>query len=117
MESSVNFIRPKVNTMTTDRGLEAQPVQRAMLLCHRPEDPVEEKESDSKVTIHLSVVIQGAVMNVVQTACPGKPDSYHGYACHPKITYMHPVMQVAKHEDGPAQQNHHHQQLVFPSHM
>ena len=75
-----------------------------MALGHGPKEAVEKVEADAKVGIHKAVAVQAFVMNVVQPARFQKPSPQARNFGHPEILDVHAVVQIAEHQDRPAEE-------------
>src|SRR5260370_2129062 len=75
-----------------------------MVLGNRAEETVEEKETDAEVAVHAALIIQRAMMDVVEPARVHEPGFEQRRPGHPEIPQMHAVVQITEHENGPEQQ-------------
>src|SRR5713226_437540 len=94
----------------------ALPVERAMPLCHGPEESVKKVEADAEVAVHEAYAVHASVMNVMQSSGSQEPRSQEWNSRHPEVFDMHPVVQIAEHEDGPAEQRAQRERLVHMRH-
>src|SRR6266699_3309548 len=86
-----------------------------MALGHGPEEPVKKVEADAEVGVHEAFAVHAAVMNVVQSSGSQEPRSKERNSRHPEVPDV-PVVQVAEHQDGPAEQRAKRKHLVQRRH-
>src|SRR5215469_2582844 len=86
----------------SDRRAIGMPIERTMAPRKGAKDPIKEVETDPKVLVHPSSLIDGVVMNVVEPPGRTEPCAHQGDAFHPEILNVHAVMQVAEHESRPS---------------
>src|SRR6267142_2740187 len=99
------------------RCLIAAPIEGAMTLRHGSEEAVEKVEADAEVGIHEAVAVQAFVMNVVQLARFQKPSPQARNSGHPIVLDVHAVVQIAEHQNGPAEEREKREHLVSMRHM
>ena len=98
--------------VAADRRAIPVPIERTMAFRQGSENPVEKKKSNPKILIHSPIGIERPMMNVVKAPGLAKPPVEYGCSFHPEILDVHPVMQIAEHEDRPNQQGCHRKQTV-----
>src|SRR5260370_14172929 len=96
--------------------LVAPPIERTMPFCHSPEESVKEVETDAEVGVHEAFAVHAAVMNVVQPPGFQEPRSKKKNSRHPEVLGVHPVVQVAEHQDWPAEKRAQREHLVYRRH-
>src|SRR5262249_15653529 len=93
-----------VQSIALNGGPVAGPIEGTMTFRHGAKETIKDIESNTKVTIHEAFTVYAAVMNVVESPRFQKPCFEKRDACHPEIVDVHPVVQVAEHQDRPGKQ-------------
>jgi hypothetical protein len=101
-----------LQAVAPDSGLVAAPIEGAMTPGDRSEEAVEKVEADAKVGVHEAFAVQAFVVNIVKTARVQKPSAQDGDSGHPEVLDVHAVVQIAEHQDGPAEERGERNQLV-----
>ena len=81
----------------------AQMIEPKRVIGQSTEHPIESEEPDPEVLIHESIIVQRVVVDIMQSPRSHKPMAEDWRSSHPEILDMHPVMQVAKHQEAPHQ--------------
>jgi hypothetical protein len=87
-------------------------IEARRLECQSAEHAIESKEPNPKVLVHQSVIVQGMVMEIVQSSRPHKPKAKERSTLHPKVLDVHPVMQITKHQKTPRQYSPNRDRLI-----
>jgi len=78
---------------------------------------IEKKETDSKVCVHQSLVIDDLMVEVVPQSCRKEPASRDTIGGQPNTLDMHEVMEIAEHQKAPAECDGEVNPLVRPTHV
>ena len=103
-------------SVTLDGGAVSRPIEWPVAFCHGPEETVKEIEADAEVRVHEAFAVHAAMMNIVQPSGPEEPRAQQGNPSHPEVFDVHAVVQIAEHQDGPAQQSAQSGRLVDRRH-
>jgi len=93
-----------IQSMAFDGGFVAAPVEGTMTVRHGSEEAVKKVKADAKVGVQEAVAVQALVMNVVKLAGFQKPSPQARNSGHPIVSKVHPVVQIAEHQKGPAEE-------------
>src|ERR1700674_1409995 len=101
-----------IQPIALDGRLVAAPIEGTMTLRHGSEEAVEKVKADAEVSIHEAFAVQTFVMNIVKFARFQKPIPQARDSGHPEILDVHPVVQIAEHQDRPAEERGKREHLV-----
>jgi hypothetical protein len=83
----------------------------------RAEEAVKEEESDPKILVHQTLVVDHAVMNFVQITRRHEPPFEKPVPCHPEAFDVLNVMQVAEHQKAPTKRHSEKDELMQRDHV
>src|SRR5262249_30537753 len=93
---------------------EAGAIEYSMAHRKRAEQPIKKKKTDAEVGAHPAVLVDGVMVNVVQTAGGKEAAAEKRMACHQEVGEVHTVVQIVEGEDGPGDQRGHRNELIEP---
>src|SRR4029077_19786288 len=77
-----------------------------------PEDPVEKKEADAKIGIHVARAVNAVMMNIVKAPCASEPAVDQGHTSHPEISEVHGIVEKTEGQERPDDEVAYHNHLV-----
>jgi hypothetical protein len=103
--------------ITPAGGFEAGAIERAMPAAQRPEQPVEPEKAYAEVGVHAALYVDRVMVNVVESPRCDEPRTQQWMTDHPEIGLVHTVVEVAEHEDRPADQRRECHGLIYLRNM